>query len=297
MNLYKLYRSMPTVDVMRVDNVNFRNIKTDNSPMNRNVIKIHKGVDNEIRFRVFNPDRKPVGIEHLTVAAKLVNVQNGEEVLKKYLSISPQKGFMQMRIYEGELVNLAPGFYTLIILGEENLVPGKDDDNFFTPFYTDTGNNIVATVEIAETADRVPVPSYIIEPKDWRVVKQPGENNNLFADVDELHTKAIPASRVRNHINALHTFAVFTTNFTGTLQVMATLELQPPEQPRFWFPVDLTTGTDFVEFYDYTGSISFSFTANFMWLTFVQRPGWQPQDTCYGTPPLENGQIDKIILR
>jgi len=298
-NIFKLYRNKHTVDIMRVDNINFQNIRTDNTPMNRNTIKLHKGVDNEIRFRVLNQDRKTVSVDHLSVVAKLVNPQNGEQVLLRYLSISPQKGFMQWRILEGDLVNIAPGMYTLCLLGEEALVPGVELENFRTPFYTDTGNNIVTTVEVVESADRTPTPSFVIGENDWRLVKQPSVTAQIYSDIDEFQTSAVSGSRVRNHINALHTLAIFTTNFTGTIQVYATLELQPPEQLRHWFPVDLTSGTNYAEFFEYTGSISFSFTANFMWLTFTKRPGFFFEDSAFvnRTPPLELGVVNKIILR
>lgn len=267
--------------------------------MNRNTIKLHKGVDNEIRFRVFNQDRKPVSVDHLSVVAKLVNPQNGEQVLLRYLSVSPQKGFMQWRVLEGDLVNIAPGMYSLTILGEEALVPGVELENYRTPFYTDTGNSIVTTVEVVESADRTPNPSYIINQDDWRLVKQPSQITQLNSEVYEYQTSAVPGSRVRNHINALHTMAIFTTNFSGTIQVYATLELQPPEQLRHWFPVDLTSGTNYAEFFEYTGSISFSFTANFMWLTFIKRPGFFFEDSAFvnRTVPLELGVVNKIILR
>lgn len=294
-NIFKLYRNKHTVDLMRVDNVNFQNIRTDNTPMNRNNIKLHKGVDNEIRFRVFNQDRKPVSVDHLSVVAKLTSPQNGEQVLLRYLSISPQKGFMQLRILEGDLVNIAPGLYSLCILGEEPLVPGSDLENYRTPFYTDTGNSIVTTVEVVDSADKTPNPSFVIDEDDWRLIKQPSKITQLQNDVYEYQTSAVPGSRVRNHINALHTLALFTENFTGTIQVYATLELQPPEQLIHWFPVDLTSGTNYAEFFEYTGSMSFSFTANFMWLTFVKRPGFFFEDSAFvgRTVPLELGTVKK----
>lgn len=291
MNFVKLYRYPKTVDLLLVDNVDFRNIRTDNDPMNRNVIKLHRGVDNEIRFRVFNADRKPVGVDHLKVRTRLINIQNGELVLQRDASISPEKGFMQLRVYEGDLVDVAPGFYQLSIVGQEALIPEKDGDNLYTPFYTDFGNNIVATVEVTEAALRTPAPSYTITDDEWRVTTLPGVV--ALGDpqtIRVLRTKSIPASRVRNHINALHTVAVFTEGYTGRLQVYATLELQPPEQLRHWFPVDITTASDYIEFENSTTSTSFTFTANFMWLTFAAIP--DPS-----VPLSEAGKIKKIILR
>ena len=298
----KLYTRNTTVDVMRVDNVFYQNIRTENSPMNRNTIKLHRGVDNEIRFRILNQDRKPVDINHLEVVAVMTNPENGERMLTKLLGNSPRKGFAQLRINEGDLMDIPPGYYNLVILGQEDLVPGQPEEVIRTPFYTDIGDNIVASVEVLASADPGPVPSYKIQTGDWRLLQQP---SGTGADaIDEYLTSAIPAGRVRNHRNGLHTVAVFTDGFSGTLQVMATLDLQPPEDPRRWFPVDITSGTNLLEFNNYTGSTSFTFTANFTWLTFIKRPGWFPEDSVFRFPqappaaavvPVDNTALDSVF--
>ena len=279
--MHKLYRVDRSVDLMRVDNVRFENMRTENRPMNSNIVKLHRGIDNQIRFRVFNQDRKPVNLFDLEVFARLVNPQNGETVLVKELTVGSKPGYVHLYVSEGEITNIPPGVYNMVVFGQEDLVAGVDGSEVYrTPFYTDIGNNIVCSVHITESALPVPAPSFVITNDDWRVVKQP---TGFLQDVDELRTSAIPASRVRNHINALHTMGVFTTDFTGTLQVYATLDLQPPEDLRRWFPVDLTSGTDIIEFDRYTGSVSFAFAANFMWLTFIQRPNVLPADTPLGS--------------
>lgn len=279
--MHKLYRVDKSVDLMRVDNVRFENLRTENRPMNSNIVKLHRGIDNQIRFRVFNQDRKPVNLHDLEVIARLVNPQNGETVLIKQLTVSSKPGYVHMYVSEGEITNIPPGFYNMVVLGQEDLVAGVDGSEVYrSPFYTDIGNNIVCSVQVTESALPLPAPSYVITNDDWRVVKQP---IGFLQDIDELRTSAIPANRVRNHINALHTMGVFTTDFTGTLQVYATLDLQPPEDIRRWFPVDLTSGTNIIEFDRYTGSVSFAFAANFMWLTFVQRPNVLPADSPLGS--------------
>lgn len=259
----------------------FENMRTENRPMNSNIIKLHRGIDNQIRFRVFNQDRKPVKLFDLEVIAKLVNPQNGETVLTKNLTVGSKPGYVHMYVSEGEITNIAPGFYNMVILGQEDFIAGINESEVYSsPFYTDIGNNIVCSVQVTDSALPLPPPSYVITDDDWRVVKQP---TGFLEDINELRTSAVPASRVRNHINALHTMGVFTTDFTGTLQVYATLDLQPPEDLRRWFPVDLTSGTDIIQFDRYTGSVSFAFAANFTWMTFIQRPNVLPEGSPFGS--------------
>lgn len=262
--------------------------------MNRDILKLHRGTDNHIEFRVFDLDRKPVNTRHLQTVAHLVNPQNGETVLRKLIRTTNNTGRLQMSVTEGDLVRIPPGYYNLTVQGEQELIPDTQGELYRTPFYTDVSHNTVLSVEVLPSADPGPQPSATITADDWRLV-QVGNGSGL--DTDEYRTSAIAGSRVRNHINALHTMAVFATDFTGSLQVLATLDLQPPEDLRRWFPVDLTTGTNVIEFSDYTGSISFTFTANFTWLTFVKRPDWFPEDSAFQSVDPNTGTIDKIILR
>jgi hypothetical protein len=155
-------------------------------------------------------------------------------------------------------------------------------ENFFTPFYTDTAGDIVATVEVVASADTTPWPSVTIGPNDWTL-----SSSNRGATM-EYFSSAIPGSRVKNHINAVHTFAAYTTAFSGTLELRASLDLTPPENYNDYFPVEITTGTSVIEFENYTGVTSHTFEANFMWLLFIYKP-----DTSLS----EYGTMDKVMIR
>lgn len=282
-NVVKLFRYDNVVDLMFIDSVIRNCIMTNNSPLNLREVKVHKGVDNEIRFRVLNPDRRTVSVDHMQIKAKLVGVENGERVLEKYCDLTSTKGDVRLRIFEGDLVNIAPGYYKLIVSGQESLVPQlPSSENFFTPFYTDTAGDIVATVEVVASADGTPWPSVTLLPSDWTL------NSSNRGTTMEYYSSAIPGSRVKNHINSVHTFAAYTTAFTGTLELRASLDVTPPEDYNDYFPVDITTGTNVIEFENYKGVTSHTFEANFMWLLFVYKPD---------TSQSENGTMDKVMIR
>lgn len=273
MSILSLYRQTHTLNLVRQEN---QLHTTGNTPMNNQTIKVHKGVDNEITVRVSNLDRKPVSVDDLEVFARIVNPQNGEQVLIKPLEATNQRGVLKIKIYEGELSSIPQGLYDMVVIGTQDFVPGVKGDVTYTPLYVNTGDDIRLTLEITNQGVRDPVPSVVVLPSDWRAVRRGSSPSN---NITELFSSAYPASQVRNHVNSLHTFAVFAEKFTGTLTVLGTLDLQPPEDPGRWFAVDLTTASNFVEFYEYTGSMSFSFSANFMWLMFKQTPGVLPIDS------------------
>ena len=286
-NLVKLVSMENRVDMLYCDNI-FRSCEvTNNSPYNNRTIKLHKGVDNQIRFRVLNPDRKRVSVDHLSIRCRFINVENGERVLERYANLLTTKGELQLIVYEGDLVNIAPGFYNLVVTGEEPLVPGAlannaVSENYATPFFLDQYGDIVTTVEVVASADPTPQPTTTLLPDNWTRY-----SSDRGASL-EFYSSAIPGERVKNHLNAVHTFAAYTTGFTGTLEVRGSLDLQPPENHNDYFPIDITTGSQVIEFDDFTGVTSHSFEANFMWLVFVYRPDTTLED--YGT-------LDQVQVR
>lgn len=279
----KLLQMENRLDLLYQDNVIRGCEMTQNSPYNNYTIKLHKGVDNQIRFRVLNPDRRRVSIDHLSVRCRFINKENGERVLDKFANVLTTKGDLQVIIHEGDLINIAPGHYDLVVTGEEALVPGITiGENVQTPFFLDQHGEIVSTVEVVASADPTPQPTITLTPDNWTRF-----SSNRGVDL-QFYSSAIPGPRVRNHLHALHTFAAYTTGFTGTLEVRGTLELQPPENFNDYFPIDITTATDIITFDNYTGVTSYSFEANFMWLVFVYTPDTTLED--YGT-------IDQVLLR
>lgn len=258
-------------------------VVTNNSPLNKITIKLHKGVDNQVRFRILNADRKRVSVDHLAIRTRLVDTQTKERVLERWADLVPNsKGDVVLTVYEGDLVNIAPGFYSLVVTGQETLVPGDNtSDNVNTPFYLDQGGNIVATVEVVDSADVTPAPSVELLPENWTITNEVGSPKTFISS-------AIAGARVKNHLNAVHSFSAKTTEFTGTLELRASLDLTPPSDINNYFPVDITSGTQIIDFSDYTGITSHTFEANFMWIKFIYRPDTSLED--YGT-------MDKVLFR
>ena len=255
----------------------------NNSPLNKITTKLHKGVDNIIDFRILNADRKRVSVDHLAIRARLVDTQTKERVLERWADLVPNsKGDARLTIYEGDLISIAPGFYSLVVTGQEALVPGQTtSDNVNTPFYLDQGGNIIATVEVVDSADVTPAPSVELLPANWTITNETDSPKTFISS-------AIAGARVKNHLNAVHSFSAKTTAFTGTLELVGSLDLQPPSSITNYFPIDITSGSQTITFDDYTGITSHTFEANFMWIKFIYRPETSLED--YGT-------MDKVLFR
>lgn len=258
---------------------------TNNSPLNKKIIKMHKGVDNQIRFRVLNPDRKRVSVDHLSIRARFISTENQERVLDRFADLVPNsKGDVRLTIFEADLVDIAPGFYHMIITGEEALVPGlTNGENVQTPFFLDNQGDIVATVEILASADVTPRESVeLLQATSWTVAS--GETLGFTRFL----SSAIPGARLQNYTNSVHSFSAATTGFTGTLEARATLDHIPSGNPNSYFPIDITSGTNIITFDDFTGITAHTFDANFMWIIFIY-------ETQNDLP--SNGTLDKVLVR
>lgn len=267
-------------------------LDTDNGPMNRREIKVHKGLDNTLKFRVFDPDRNPVNICNYQLFGRLFNTENRELVLEKPCRTTTAKGMVFLDLNEGDIANIAKGLYDLVIVGQKDFVPGVIGESTTTPFYSDFVNNIVQTVLITDQAERVPRPSYIIGETDWTMQRVRAENSPS-AIIDQFYSSTIPANRVQNHINGTHSFSVYTdqdNKFTGTLEILGTLDQNPQSDPStdHWFNIEVVTGSQDLEFINFFGTDAFTFNANVMFLKFRYTPSVEVENP---------GLLKKIIVR
>lgn len=264
-------------------------IDKDNAPMNKKTIKLHKGVDNSIKFRVFGPDRNPLQICGFPdIYARLISYDNRTIAIEKLCSKGSALGMLSVEFNEGDITNLPPGLYDMAIIGVNDFVSGQRlSEVSLTPFYTDFDNNVVMTIRITEQAQRAPIPSKVIGVDDWTTLVEVANGTGPY--ISAFYSSSIPGARVRNHTNSVHTYSVYATNFTGKLEVFGTLEETPnPGLERGWFKIFPDTGVDKIEFFDFSGTEAFSFQANFMWMKFKLTPD---------STVMDNGELKKIIVR
>ena len=258
---YDLYKLENTVSLL-YDSGRFSSCNLDNRPMDAKIIKVYKGVDNKVNFKVYDADKKKSNIDHLQIRAAMVEPITGERVFNTYCSICSTKGSLELVIGENDLMNVASGFYNLVWVGEEHSIPDTEGYITSTPFYVDPSGNLRISIEVIDAIDNTPQDTIVINKDNWRMYTDP---QNLDP---EFISAAYPANRLKNSKNGSHTIAIYLDNFTGEFEVYGTLDLIPSQDIRDFFKLSVTNGDSVNRYTNYTGIDAFHFSANVMWLKF-----------------------------
>lgn len=275
--IYKLYQYDNIVDLLFCDTN--QTLLKRNTIMNDEVIKMHKGVDNTIDFRVFNRNRKPQPVDHLVVIAKIINADTDEKIFEKICYPGTERGTFRLFVSEYELSQFDSGFYTMVVVGEDNSEAFSYGITTRTPFYTDHDNEIVFDLEILNKADHRPETGFIIDESGWRL-----EEDNNQEGVS--YSTPVPANQTKNKKNGVHTFALYAENFTGYIELYGTLDPQASNDIREYFLINITPLKTRINFTEFSGILPYTFAANFTWLKFKKFED-----------PENEGKITKILLR
>ena len=261
---------------------NNRNIscdKKDVAPLNKQEIKVHRGVRNKILFKVFAPDNSIVSFCDNRVYARVTDRRTSEQILE-YRCFPKNNGIVELILDEGTLVDVAEGHYHLSLLVEQY-------DGSLVPLYTDYDGNIDTVLHVTSQAQQAPIPSE--ELVDWYpcLVHTPS-----YGNVTTYRSSAFKAARVKNHIHSMHSFSIHCNNYySGYLKVYGTLDSNPnADITRGWFTIDvLDLNEDHIAFVNFLGTRIFSFKGNYSWLRFEYQPD----------PSIENNKvsISKILVR
>lgn len=254
-----------------------------NAPMNRKIIKLHKGVDNRLNFRVRDQDLKAVDVRNVDVRAKLINVENRELVLNKLMCNTDQKNWVSLCVLEGDLVDVAPGLYEMVIQAENRNEYMNTEYFSVSPFYTNDVSDVVFAVEVTAHGDAKLLPSVEILKENFTYLQKDYTSPSWY-------TSAIPCNAIRNHRNSVHTFSIYADNFSGTVEVLGSLSMNPPDSLTEYFPVQIEPGTNVITLDKFTGVDAFTFRANLMWVKFRIT-----EDTMID--PLDRGELTKILWR
>lgn len=261
----------------------------DNGPMHKHRLKAHKGIDNKLVFRALGPDRAPVDVScGYQVFARLIDPATKLVVLETLARTGPGRGIITVLLDSSEIAPLHAGIYHFVLIQAQNFVANVEDYYIEKPLFVDFDDNIAMEIELTEQAYKGPKPSIILEPKDW--TPDLLDNPAYGARRTCYYSKSIPGGRVNNAIDAVHTFSVNTERFTGIIEVFGSLEESPGPylNDRTWFKIYPTTMSKDIEFYDYTGTQAWTFSANFMWLKFRYIPSVEVTDP---------GKVNRLIVR
>lgn len=256
--------------------------------MHKTLLKAHKGIDSKLIFKALGPDRAPVDIScNQQVYARIIDPENKKVVLEKLCRLGPAKGIITLELNSGDVAAIHSGIYNIVLVRTENFVSNVPDYYIEKPIFSDFDNNISMEIEITEQAYKTPKESVILTEQHWTpdlIMPVNGPRIPCF------YSSSIHGARVENHRDSVHSFSVYTENFTGVLQVWGTLEESPGPQlnDKTWFKIYPSTMSTDIEYIGYTGTQAWTFSANFMWLKFRYIPSIEVADP---------GKLVKLIVR
>lgn len=183
---------------------------TEYRPVYKRQAIVYKGIDNVLEFRLLNADQKPINTQGYTPKFRAYD-QNNSLVIEHDGTVlddgsSATKGLFTITITENDLLNLTSEFLKYSIY----LVDTDTDERVLT--YTDTHFGADATIRISSEV--------FPEPKNSKTITS-------FFDAGLTYvTSAIDSEPALNNNEALHTAAIYTNGYVGTVSVEATLENQ-----------------------------------------------------------------------
>ncbi len=243
-----------------------------NLPYNRFDVNVYKGDNSTIDFVVRDTDRKPISLMDKTLTAWISNVQNAELVLKRDLIvIDDVAGQVRLCLFDGDLLNWAPGFY-------QYAITYLQDDGKQGFVYTNQAFRAIGTFELHDGV--IPATAFTIEVKIFN-----SDIGDFFDNTDDSFvSSSISGAAQTNLTNTLHTVAVYLTSFCGVFTIEATLDEVVPTDPNSWYTVD--TGTTLTFTSPTSGIVHVNFTANVNWVRFRYNPDL-----------LNLGTVDKVLYR
>lgn len=212
-----------------------------NYPVNITDIRVFRGIENSIDFRVRDIDRKPVVLAVGTVLDLVVKSEDRERIVKRLSVLDANRGVYRATIDDEELptdTNLLNYFLVMTDAnGHEHLL------------FTDRSRGPKGTFVIADGPNNGPSPTLEITGSD------------LLPQGAALRSAALESE------GSLHTIVVENDFFTGTLVVEATLDESPAITDDRWFEVERRNYVDQVD------RDIINVTGNFSYVRFKVSPG------------------------
>jgi hypothetical protein len=191
---------------------------------NRN-LKIFRGVDNRIDIQVRNNDQKASNIVGSTLVFNLVSQSTKHLVFQKdFTAMELATGKVTVILTADELLDLDMGFYNYSVIKEVRSTVDSTDYTVTSkmPLYMDSQYDTVGTLEITgdvygDVSNSVNVSTFnYTNPFTQGAVEPFPFYISQIIDAAPNTSPAYP----------IHTFQFYTTNYTGTVEIQASLDAQ-----------------------------------------------------------------------
>jgi len=234
-------------------------------------LKLYKGVSNPLTFTFKNEDQKAQDITSKTFEFNLIDSETKQSVVTRNLTILDDgstvstKGTASVTITEGDLLTLDAKFYNYAIREVAA-------NNTRTVTFADSFYNAAGTIEVLDGA----YPDFL----------DSTEINNFTSSTGPLDktSGAIDANPGINNNVALHTIAVYTKSFSGSLRIQGTMVSTPADAD--YFNITATGESSPIAFSSSTAVTYYNFTGVYENVRF----SWSNDSG-------NTGRIDKILYR
>lgn len=205
------------------------NIITEYRPVYQRQIKVYRGIDNVLSFRLLNADQKPIDTSLYTpkfVAFdenKTMVIEHDATVLDD--GSTSTRGLFTVTITENDLLNLKQQYISYnIYLVDAN---GNKKITYVDSHFDNNGTIFVDGMSF-------PGPK---EPQEIVTFTQSGVDSTVY------YSESVTAEPAINGNEALHTAAIYTTGYVGDITLEATLDNQIVFSGNSWVDIDTVTLT------------------------------------------------------
>jgi hypothetical protein len=250
-----------------------------NQVMYQRDLKIQKGIKNKVRVQFKNSDQKRIHISNTqTFIFSMFDAINQRLLIEKNLEVLEEttstRGLALLTLSESDTADLDRSSYqyTIKIL---------DSDGSYLPVYSNTYYGMAGTLYLNN--DTVPV----LQPSQEVSVFQ--KSYNAQTQLWEHKSRAVQAHPEFNGNTALHTVAVYLTNYRGTISFQATLNNTPDYLDKF---ATLETRT----YNGFTGIDYVNFNGVYSYVQVMHVPNVAPGESQNDNPNFF-GSVDKFLYR
>lgn len=247
----------------------------NNMPYTLNEIKVYKGTSINLEFICKDVDRKPVPLVNKKILITIFNIYTNELMVKKYAEIIDEyKGRIRFLLSPMETYHWKDSKYKFSIILE--------DSGILSPLYVDESQNAYGVLDFKTTM--IPQP---LEPIVITEFTPKRETNANQLDNIVFHTSPIAVTNYYKLTNDLFTVAIKMNNFTGTIELVGTLEATPPSSDFNWFNIPIYDLPK-LEFENKNGLEVFNVRGQYLYIKFIIRNL---------SPINDEGNIEKITIK
>jgi len=231
-------------------------------PVYKRTISVYKGIDNDLEFQILNRDQKPVSLSGYEIKFIAFDEDKNLILEKDAEVLISNKGLCKVIVGDNDLLNVKQQYLSYNIY----LVDSNNDKKLT---YTDVHYGNSGSIFVSSEAFPGPRDTYQVSQFQRETINEP-----------EFISETLEAQPGINGNEALHTAAIYSSGYAGTVTVQATLQNQiTGNNTDIWTDISTVTFTGAE-----TEPVAVNFNGVFSYLRF--RTSVTPVNT-----------IEKILVR